>query len=620
MSDILQSIWPEWQIEGKPLGRGSFGVVYKAVRRDHGVESYAAIKVISIPTDQSELDSLLSEGLALNATRTYLQGVLNNFVNEIRLMESLKGAPNIVNIEDYKVVERRGEIGWDIYIRMELLTSIDTYFCDKKITEDDVIKLGCDMCTALENCTKRGIIHRDIKPGNILVDDFGYFKLGDFGIARTMENIAGGLSQRKGTENYMAPEVANSREYDSRVDIYSLGIVMYRLLNNNRLPFMDSKKQLLNHVDREIAVKRRMRGEKLPAPCDASPRMVNLILKACAHGPNERFADASEMKTALMRVLQAPHKNNSYASDVSRIPYTHKDDEMGTPPSTSAQEDKTWSVRKVLETESSDTGNQIGLFGYDKSNKPMNNSKPSLFSRVGHIFNRPQRNNVGKKVVLDSPQHEVSNFRTDLPNDDADVVMAYDCIRNENYGEAKRLFTKALEKYRRGMTNQSELDELSALEMAKIFVALGILWKEAGQPERAKQCYEIERTVCEKYAIAEQKKKHGWVAEDYFDQTRKNIGITSAWGTNKYIEHLLVEEINVYRLLCQHDSLRYYRELCMRLKRYGILLDQTSRYEEGIEILSELLLYYEKVQYNTTEIKNIRQRIERMNEQLLKHI
>ena len=304
MSDILQSIWPEWQIEGKPLGRGSFGVVYKAVRRDHGVESYAAIKVISIPTDQSELDSLLSEGLALNATRTYLQGVLNNFVNEIRLMESLKGAPNIVNIEDYKVVERRGEIGWDIYIRMELLTSIDTYFCDKKITEDDVIKLGCDMCTALENCTKRGIIHRDIKPGNILVDDFGYFKLGDFGIARTMENIAGGLSQRKGTENYMAPEVANSREYDSRVDIYSLGIVMYRLLNNNRLPFMDSKKQLLNHVDREIAVKRRMRGEKLPAPCDASPRMVNLILKACAHGPNERFADASEMKTALMRVLQ----------------------------------------------------------------------------------------------------------------------------------------------------------------------------------------------------------------------------------------------------------------------------------------------------------------------------
>lgn len=104
--EVLKQIWPEWQIEGKSLGKGSFGVVYKAVRRDHGVESYAAIKAISIPTDPSEVDSLRSEGLNMNATRTYLQGIVNDFVSEIQLMESLKGVQNIVSVEDYKVVEK----------------------------------------------------------------------------------------------------------------------------------------------------------------------------------------------------------------------------------------------------------------------------------------------------------------------------------------------------------------------------------------------------------------------------------------------------------------------------------------------------------------------------------
>ena len=299
--DALKQIWPEWQIEGKPLGKGSYGVVYKAVRRDHNVESYAAIKSISIPSDPSELDSLRSEGLDINASRTYLQGIVNDFVSEIQLMESLKGVQNIVNVEDYKVVEKTEGIGWDIYIRMELLTPFNTYASGRKLTEGEVIKLGCDICTALEICSQRNVIHRDIKPENIFINDFGHFKLGDFGIARKMENVTGGLSQ-KGTFNYMAPEVATSNNYDARVDTYSLGIVLYRLLNGNRLPFLDNEQQLMNPNERRNAVDRRIRGEALPAPCDASPAMAGLILRACAYNPNMRFASATEMKQALMSV------------------------------------------------------------------------------------------------------------------------------------------------------------------------------------------------------------------------------------------------------------------------------------------------------------------------------
>ena len=319
--EVLKKIWPEWEIEGKPLGKGSFGVVYKAVRRDHGVESYAAIKVISIPSDSSEVDSLRSEGLDMNATRTYLQGIVDDFVSEIQLMESLKGVQNIVSVEDYKVVEKTDEIGWDIYIRMELLTTFNTYICDKKLSEQEVIKLGCDICTALEICAQRDIIHRDIKPENIFINDFGYFKLGDFGIARKMENMTGGLSQ-KGTFNYMAPEVATSSKYDARVDMYSLGIVLYRLLNGNRLPFLDTEKQLLNPTERRNAVERRIQGEELPAPCDASPAMADLILRACAYNPDMRFASATEMKEALMSVAEGTYEMT--ASNLDRTTSVRK--------------------------------------------------------------------------------------------------------------------------------------------------------------------------------------------------------------------------------------------------------------------------------------------------------
>ena len=317
----MTQIWPEWTVE-KLLGRGSFGEVYKVVRKDpeHHLESYAAIKVISIPQNQSEVDTLRSEGLDLNGSRTYLQRIVNDFIGEIQLMESLKGMQNIVSVEDYKVVEKTNEIGWDILIRMELLTPFNTYISDKKLSESEVIKLGIDICSALEICNRRNIIHRDIKPENIFINDFGYFKLGDFGIARKLENMTSGLSQ-KGTFNYMAPEVANSSYYDARADIYSLGLVLFKLLNKNRLPFLDSDKQLLNPNDRRVAVERRIRGDPLPSPCQASEEMAKVILRACAFDPNQRFATATDMKNALLninsRTVQphtdpVPPSNNSH--------------------------------------------------------------------------------------------------------------------------------------------------------------------------------------------------------------------------------------------------------------------------------------------------------------------
>lgn len=295
----LQKIWPEWEIE-KQIGRGTYGVVYQAVRRGNDLTSRAAVKVISIPQDPSELDTLRSDGLDLQSSWAYLKLIVDEFVSEIRLLETFKGIQNIVSIEDYKVIEKKDPIGWDIYIRMELLTPFNVYICDRMLTEADIIRLGRDICTALEICGRRNIIHRDIKPENIFVNSFGSFKLGDFGTARNMENLTGGLSQR-GTFNYMAPEVVTGASYDATVDVYSLGLVLYRLMNNNRLPFL-SEKQLLSPGERRAALDRRIQGEDLPAPCQASPALAQVILKACAFHPQDRYASAGEMRQALEAV------------------------------------------------------------------------------------------------------------------------------------------------------------------------------------------------------------------------------------------------------------------------------------------------------------------------------
>ncbi len=296
----LAEIWPDWKVESQ-LGEGAFGKVYKAVRNDSDLTTYAAIKVITVPKSESEIESLQADGMSIIGAKTYLQGIVSDFINEIRLMESMKGNSNIVSVEDYKVVEKKEGIGWDIFIRMELLTPLVKCLAQKRFTEKDVIKLGIDICSALEVCSRRKVIHRDIKPENIFVSEDGNYKIGDFGIARQLEKTGTALSS-KGTFNYISPEVAKGYKYDARVDIYSLGIVLYKLLNNNRLPFIDPNKELLTYEDKKLGVDRRLSGEPLPAPLNASRGMATLIDMACRYNPEERFSTPSAMKNALIRL------------------------------------------------------------------------------------------------------------------------------------------------------------------------------------------------------------------------------------------------------------------------------------------------------------------------------
>lgn len=297
--DVLK-IWPDWKAT-KLLGEGSFGKVYEIVRNNFGIEEHCALKVVTIPSSSAELQSMRNEGMDDASATAYYKGLVEEFVQEIALMSKLKGNVNIVGYEDYAVIEHEDSIGWDIIIRMELLTALPTYIKDRSFTVNDVIKLATDVCNALEVCHEQKIIHRDIKPDNIFVSQNGDYKLGDFGVARTIEKTVSGLS-KKGTYTYMAPEVYKGEAYGTNVDLYSLGIVMYKLLNNNREPFLPPHPELIKYSDKNDALVKRMNGDIIPPPANCNEFLSRVILKSLSFKSWERYQLPSQMKADLQSV------------------------------------------------------------------------------------------------------------------------------------------------------------------------------------------------------------------------------------------------------------------------------------------------------------------------------
>ena len=296
-------------IEEEILGAGSYGTVYKAKKSALTVTTYSAIKRIEIPHDTAEVNTLKSEGLTDKEITGYYDDVVKKWVEEIEFMADFKDSSTIVNIEDYEIIEKPKKSGYIIHIRMELLENIDSYILNNKVTDKTILKMAIDICQALEDCEKNDVLHRDIKPDNVFVNSKGVFKLGDFGIAKKVSGTLSNLSKR-GTENYMAPEMYKGEKGNRTVDIYSLGIMLYRYFNFNRLPYLPDYPEKIGFDDRENALMMRILGNKMNPPKNASRDIAEIILKACNYYPKDRYQSAKEMKNDLLEVYEGITKEN----------------------------------------------------------------------------------------------------------------------------------------------------------------------------------------------------------------------------------------------------------------------------------------------------------------------
>lgn len=295
MEDNNFHVLPGWETV-RTIGNGSSGKVYELIKKDeYGGDLHSALKIISIPATKAEYEEMQSK-MSESMLRTKLREKVEEISNEYRLMGVLKGHPNVVSCEDQMIVPHTDDLGWDIYIRMELLTSLPEYVHEHGITGTEVMKLCMDICSALEACRKNGIIHRDIKPQNIFVSPYGVFKLGDFGVAKATSM---GSIEKVGTYSYMAPEVYKGKVYNDSVDIYSLGMVLYWLLNERRGPFLPLPPETPTNEHIANAQLRRNRGEAIPEPKHGNDAMKKLVVKACSFRPEDRFQSPTDMKKAL---------------------------------------------------------------------------------------------------------------------------------------------------------------------------------------------------------------------------------------------------------------------------------------------------------------------------------
>ena len=307
--EIVNRKWPDWIIIDE-LGHGSYAHVYKAVRNDMSGVSYAAIKIIRHPEKNSAIDEYRKRGYSDQEIPDIILKEVKDCTAEIRLMESLKGYTNIATIEDYTIYHPEGELFWYILIRMELLNSLDmkSFWENGRLNEEKLLKLGIDLCKALDVCKKFNIVHRDINPNNIFVNITDDYKLGDFGIAKSLKKAVKD-DDMPGMPYYMAPEIFSNMDLANapaalKMDIYSMGMVLYEIANGLKLPFLKVETLEATYEEKkEVFIRRAINGENIP-PLNISPGLDKAIRKACTFRPEDRYDTAEEMLEDLLKLQQ----------------------------------------------------------------------------------------------------------------------------------------------------------------------------------------------------------------------------------------------------------------------------------------------------------------------------
>ncbi len=254
------------------IGDGGMAVVYKA--KDRLLNRFVAIKILKpeFVRDPKFIDSFRRESQAAAGL----------------------SHPNIVSVYD---VGKEGNI---YYIVMEVLqgdTLSDVIRQEGRLSEERAVEIAKQVALALSSAHKKNIIHRDVKPHNILMTEDGTVKIADFGIAKAVNSgtIVNNTSTVMGSVHYLSPEQARGGYVDARSDIYSLGIVLYEMLTGE-VPF---------DGDNPVSVAMMHMNDDVPAPSSVnpqvSPALDKVVLKATAKHQPERYKNADEFYEALVQ-------------------------------------------------------------------------------------------------------------------------------------------------------------------------------------------------------------------------------------------------------------------------------------------------------------------------------
>ena len=248
------------------------------------------VKVISVPATPSQMDALLISGAFSDeaSALNYYRGIADEILIEVKILENLADLEWFIPFKSCQLEPMESGKGFEIYLLGTYKRTLQKHFKRHIFTHLDALNLGLDLCSALSMCRRNGYLYVDLKPSNVFVTDQRLFRIGDLGFIN-FDSLKYASLPEKYQSIYTPPEVRDAFSALNRtMDIYAAGLILYQAYNNGELPFNDELKP----------------GDQLPAPLYADYEIGEIILKACAVNPKDRWQDPLEMRQAIVNYMQ----------------------------------------------------------------------------------------------------------------------------------------------------------------------------------------------------------------------------------------------------------------------------------------------------------------------------
>ena len=291
----IKKILPEWTLS-YIISEKRGEKLYQAEKQSGDTTKYSTIRAINIPADKEELEEMRAEFPQEDELKKHIEEKMKRKKAELQLLRSLCAKPGIVSMRESYDISNNDETSYLIVARYDYIETLDSYIRSNGLTIGAAIRMGIDVCKGLENIRKLEKVHGNVRPENIYVNDNGRFKLGGFDID-LIENRKTIADDDYAFLRYAAPEMCSGGRKIFASDVYSLGLVLYRILNGGKLPFE-------NEYSQEKAVKMRLSGEPIPRPAYNAGKLTDVVMKACSYDPKDRYVTGYYMRKALEEAFE----------------------------------------------------------------------------------------------------------------------------------------------------------------------------------------------------------------------------------------------------------------------------------------------------------------------------
>ena len=367
---------------GEPISEHN-GVRCCPAMRENSDDKYI-VKIISIPSSQRQLDALLLTGAYPDAASAmdYFKELAEGVVKEAEILKELAQLQGFLPYESWQIVPmENNNLGYEVYLLSPYKRSLESYLNGHTMTHLGAVNLGLDLCAALSICRRAGYLYVDLKPTNIFLTGSREYRIGDLGFA-SLNSLKFNALPSKYRSLYTPHELHDDLStLNPTADIYAVGMILYQIYNNGRLPFEEKAP-----------------AAALPAPLNADYEMAEIIQKAIDPNPRKRWQTPIEMGQALVSYMQRNRVN-----DVPIVPPMLEKDIADTPVSPAqmpAQEPQTHEELEFLNTMTTDETAPNPEQGDDLSESSMSDEVNDMLAQADELLARQLPDQV---VVPEAP-------------------------------------------------------------------------------------------------------------------------------------------------------------------------------------------------------------------------